>query len=81
MRSLIRLFGVALPAVTTGAIVLVVFADVIARNFFHAPIPWAHDLAVVMMAVTVWFGLAGACMSDQMFGIATVVKRAVEICA
>ena len=53
MRSLIRLFGVALPAVTTGAIVLVVFADVIARNFFQAPIPWAHDLAVVMMAVTV----------------------------
>ena len=75
MRSLIRLFGVALPAVTTGAIVLVVFADVIARNFFQAPIPWAHDLAVVMMAVTVWFGLVGACMSDQMFGIAIIVDR------
>lgn len=75
MRSLVRLFGVALPALLIGAIVLVVFADVIARNLFRGSIPWAHDLAVVLMAATVWFGLVGACMSDQMFGISAFVQR------
>lgn len=75
MRSLVRLFGVFLPAMLIGATVLVVFGDVVARNLFHAPIPWAHDLAVILMAATVWFGLAGACMSDQMFGISLFVQR------
>src|SRR6218665_3789147 len=75
MRSLIRLLGVALPAWMTGLIVILVVVDVAARNFFHAPIPWAHDLAIVLMAAVVWLGLAGACMSDQMFGITAVVER------
>jgi C4-dicarboxylate transporter DctQ subunit len=75
MLRLVRLFGVHLPAVLIGATVLLVFGDVIARNLFHAPISWAHDLAVILMSATVWFGLAGVCMSDQMFGIAVVTER------
>jgi C4-dicarboxylate transporter DctQ subunit len=78
MQRLIRLFGIDLPALLTGAIVLIVFADVAARNIFHAPLAWAHELAVVLMAGVVWFGLAGAFMSGQMFGITLLVERLPE---
>jgi TRAP-type C4-dicarboxylate transport system, small permease component len=73
MRNFVRLIGVDLPAVLTGVIVLVVFADVVARNILHAPLPWAHELAVVLMSAVVWFGLVGVCMSDHMFGIVLVL--------
>lgn len=75
MRLVLHFFGTVLPACLIAALVVIVLADVIARNFLAMSILWAHDFAVILLSATVWFGLTGAAMSGQMFGISLFVDR------
>ncbi len=75
LRYILRFFGITVPAVLVGTLVLIMLADVIARNFLSMSILWSHDLAVILMAAVVWLGLSGAAMSGQMFGISLLVDR------
>lgn len=75
LRRALRLLGMTLPAVMTGALVLIVVADVAARNLLRVTIPWAHDLAVVLLAAAVWFGMVGAAATGQLFGITVLTDR------
>ncbi|MBE2274785.1 MAG: TRAP transporter small permease [Rhodobacteraceae bacterium] len=75
LRHILRFFGITVPAILVGTLVLIMLADVIARNFLAMSILWSHDLAVILMAAVVWLGLSGAAMSGQMFGISLVVDR------
>lgn len=78
LRSIIEFLGVTVPALLLAALVVIVLSDVIARNFFATSIMWAQELAVVLMAATVWLGLVGASMNGQLFGISLFVDRLPE---
>lgn len=73
LRHVLHLFGTVIPACLIAALVVIVLADVIARNFLAMSILWAHEFAVILLSATVWFGLTGAAMSGQMFGISLFV--------
>jgi TRAP-type C4-dicarboxylate transport system permease small subunit len=75
LRGLLNFFGMTLPALLLAALVAIVMADVLARNFFGMSIQWAQELAVVLLGATVWLGLSGAAMQGQLFGISLFVDR------
>ncbi|MDX5358193.1 MAG: TRAP transporter small permease [Rhodobacterales bacterium] len=72
---ILRFFGATIPALLVGALVLIVLADVLSRNFLAASIPWAQDLAVILLTASVWLGLSGAAAEGQLFGISLLVDR------
>lgn len=75
LRTILEFVGVTVPALLLAVLVTIVMADVVARNFFAMSIMWAQELAVILMAAAVWFGLSGAAMHGQLFGISLFVDR------
>lgn len=69
VKRLIELVGSLLPAVLVAFLVLVVSADVFARNVLRVPFYAAHDLAILAFSASVWLGLVGAALNGQLFGI------------
>ncbi|MBX9462975.1 MAG: TRAP transporter small permease [Aquamicrobium sp.] len=78
LRALLDFLGRTLPALLLAALVALVMADVVARNFFAMSIMWAQEMAVILLAATVWLGLSGAAMQGQLFGISLFVDRLPE---
>ena len=75
MQTCLRFFGATVPALLVGALVLIVLADVLARNFFAMSILWAHEFAIVLLAAAVWLGISGAAAEGQLFGISFLTDR------
>ncbi|MGE0283767.1 MAG: TRAP transporter small permease [Rhizobiaceae bacterium] len=67
--------GSVLPAVLLGIVLIVVTANVVARTVLGVPFHTAHDLALVSFAGVVWFGVIGATINGQMFGVNFFVER------
>lgn len=78
LRAIVEFMGVTMPAMLLAALVAVVMADVVSRNVFATSILWAQELAVVLLAASVWLGLSGAAMRGQLFGISLFVDRLPE---
>ncbi len=78
LREIVEFFAVIVPALLLAALIAIVMADVVARNFFFMSIMWAQELAIVLMAATVWLGLAGAAIQGQLFGISLFVDKLPE---
>ena len=75
LRKAVTLAGVGLPTIMIAALVLIVLADVLARNMFATSISWAQEMAVILLIGSVWLGLAGASMRGQLFGISVLTDR------
>ena len=75
IRDCLSFLGTVVPAILVGCLVLIVIADVVARNFFAASIFWAHDVAVILLSASVWLGLLGASSSGQLVGITVITDR------
>lgn len=75
LRAIVEFLGVTVPALLLAGLVVIVMSDVLARNFFSMSILWAQELAVILLAATVWLGLSGAAMNGQLFGISLFVDR------
>lgn len=75
MNAVLRFFSATVPAFLVGVLVLIVLADVVARNFFATSLQWSHDLAVILLSATVWLGLSGAAAEGQLFGISLLTDR------
>ncbi len=78
MRALdyiLRAIGTTVPVFLLAIVLVVVPANVIARNLFGAEIHAAHDIAILAFAGVVWFGLIGAAIDGQFFGVDYFVDR------
>lgn len=71
----LSLIGSVLPATLLGIVLIVVTANVVARKVLGIPFHIAHDLALVSFAGVVWFGVVGAAMNGQLFGVAYFVNH------
>lgn|GEM_PF-1400919 len=71
----LSLIGSILPAVLLAIVLIVVTANVIARKVLGIPFHIAHDLALVSFAGVVWFGVVGAAINGQLFGVAYFVNH------
>lgn len=69
LDRLIALIGSAFPAALLGVVLVVVTANVVARTLLGLPFHMAHDIALVAFSGVVWFGLVGAAVNGQLFGV------------
>jgi len=65
----LALFVSVLPAILLGVVLVVVTANVIARTVLGLPFYAAHDIALICFAGVVWFGVVGAAINGQLFGV------------
>jgi TRAP-type C4-dicarboxylate transport system permease small subunit len=72
---LLKAIGTSVPVVLLAIVLLIVPASVITRNLFGAEIHAAHDIAILAFAGVVWFGLIGAAIDGQLFGVNFFVDR------
>lgn len=75
IQALLRLLGSVLPALLLAVVLVVIGAEVFARTVLRQPLQVAHELAVVLFAFVVWFGIVGTAASSQMFGVRVFVER------
>ncbi len=77
-RVLHRFFSVVgsvIPAILLGVVLMVVSANVLARGLFGITFHAAHDLALVAFVGVVWFGVVGAALNGQLFGVSFFSNR------
>lgn len=74
IKRIVEFFGSVLPALLMAFLVLVVSADVFARNVLLVPFYAAHDLAILAFTASVWLGLIGAALYGQLFGIGFFIE-------
>lgn len=67
--------GTLVPAVLFAVVLVTVTANIVARNLFDQEIHAAHDIAILAFSGVVWFGLIGAAIDGQLFGVNFFVDR------
>lgn len=75
LRRLVDLVGSDLPAILITIVLLVVSADVFVRTVLRESFHTAHDIAIIAFAGVVWFGIVGAALNRQLFGVRFFVDR------
>lgn len=71
----LRAIGTTFPVVLLAIVLVIVPINVVARNLFDTEVYAAHDIAMLAFAGVVWFGLIGATIDGQMFGVNFFVDR------
>lgn len=72
---LLRFIGEVIPTILLGVVLVVVSANVISRTVFREGLQQANELAIVCFAGVVFFGIVGAALDRQMFGVDYFVSR------
>ena len=75
LDRLLAFIGSVVPAAMLAVVLVVVTANVIARTIIGVAFYTAHDIAILALAGMVWFGLIGAAMNGQLFGVNFFVER------
>ncbi|HRJ69948.1 MAG TPA: TRAP transporter small permease subunit [Beijerinckiaceae bacterium] len=75
LDDLLKAIGTFVPVVLLAVVLAIVPASVIARNLFDAEVYAAHDIAMLAFAGVVWFGLVGAAIDGQLFGVNFFVDK------
>ena len=74
-KRILELFGSYLPAVLLAIVLLVVSADVFIRTALRESFHAAHDISIIAFAGVVWFGIIGAALNKQLFGVRFFVDK------
>lgn len=72
---MLRLIGELIPTLLLGIVLVAVGANVISRTVLREGFQVANELAVVCFAGVVFFGIIGAALGKQMFGVDFFVSR------
>lgn len=72
---MLRLIGELIPTLLLGIVLVAVGANVISRTVLREGFQVANELAVVCFAGVVFFGMIGAALDKQMFGVDFFVSR------
>jgi len=71
----LRLIGEVIPTLLLGVVLVVVSANVISRTVLREGFQVANELAVVCFSGVIFFGIVGAALDKQMFGVDYFVSR------
>ena len=75
LKRILDLIGSDLPAILLTIVLLVVSADVFLRTALRVSFHEAHDIAILAFSGVVWFGVVGASLNNQLFGVRFFVER------
>jgi TRAP-type C4-dicarboxylate transport system permease small subunit len=75
LDAMLAVIGTLVPVVLFAIVIIVVTANIVARNVFGLPFHAAHEIAMLAFAGVVWFGLVGAAIDGQFFGVDYFVDR------
>jgi TRAP-type C4-dicarboxylate transport system permease small subunit len=71
----LRVFEDAALAILIGLITTMIFAGVVARYVFSAPLQWSDEIALGLFVWLTFLGAAAAWRAHDMFGIDMIVDR------
>ena len=74
-KRALQVLGSDLPGLFLAVVLLVVSADVFIRTVLRQSFHVAHDLAILAFAGVVWFGVVGAALKSELFGVRFFVDR------
>ena len=74
-KRFLDLIGSDLPAILLTIVLLVVSADVFLRTAMRVSFHEAHDIAILAFSGVVWFGVVGASLNNQLFGVRFFVDK------
>lgn len=75
LDKVLEAIGSFVPAVLFALVIIVVTANVIARSVLGLPFHAAHEIAILAFTGVVWFGLVGAAIEGQLFGVDYFIDR------
>jgi len=75
LKWILDLIGSDLPAILLAIVLLVVSADVFLRTVLRVSFHEAHDIAILAFSGVVWFGVVGASLNNQLFGVRFFVDK------
>ncbi len=75
LDAMLAVIGTLVPVTLFAIVIIVVTANIVARNVFGLPFHAAHEIAMLAFAGVVWFGLVGAAIDGQFFGVDYFVDR------
>ncbi|MFC6643584.1 MULTISPECIES: TRAP transporter small permease [Sulfitobacter] len=75
LRALLRLIGEVIPTLLLAGVLIVVSANVISRTILREGFQTANELAIVCFSGVVFFGIIGAALNKQMFGVDYFISR------
>lgn len=75
LRTLLRLIGEIIPTLLLAGVLIVVSANVISRTILREGFQTANELAIVCFSGVVFFGIIGAALNKQMFGVDYFISR------
>lgn len=75
LKRILDRIGSDLPAILLSIVLLVVSADVFLRTALRVSFHEAHDIAILAFSGVVWFGVVGASLNNQLFGVRFFVER------
>ncbi|UOA20732.1 hypothetical protein DSM14862_03570 (plasmid) [Sulfitobacter indolifex] len=75
LRALLRLIGEIIPTLLLAGVLIVVSANVISRTILREGFQTANELAIVCFSGVVFFGIIGAALNKQMFGVDYFISR------
>lgn len=75
LRALLRLIGEVIPTLLLAGVLVVVGANVISRTILREGFQTANELAILCFSGVVFFGIIGAALNKQMFGVDYFLSR------
>ncbi len=75
LRTFLRLIGEIIPTLLLAGVLIVVSANVISRTILREGFQTANELAIVCFSGVVFFGIIGAALNKQMFGVDYFISR------
>lgn len=68
-------FEVYIGAICSGGMVLILFAQVVARYVFNSAFSWAEEVALILFILSIYFGASAAVLRNQHLRLGIVLER------
>lgn len=75
MKKFINQFEVYLGAFCSGLMVLILFAQVVARYVFNNAFSWAEELSLILFILSIYFGATGAILRNQHLRLSVLLDK------
>lgn len=75
MKTFFDRFELYLGAICSGAMILILFLQVISRYVFNNAFSWAEELAIILFVLSVYFGATAAIRTNQHLRLEIILQK------
>lgn len=75
MKKFFDNFEIYIGAICSGAMILILFAQVVSRYIFHNSFSWSEELAIILFVLATYFGATAAIKTKQHLRLEIVLSK------